>query len=83
MALSWNSYNLFRLIPWHSQGTLINCLGWYCGTLRELLLFVMADTVALSGYSNELFRLVLWHSQGTPMTDKCRQLWDQLGMKII
>ena len=24
-------------------------------------------------------RLVLWHSQGTPMTDKCRQLWDQLG----
>ncbi|GFT99338.1 zinc finger SWIM domain-containing protein 5 [Nephila pilipes] len=24
-------------------------------------------------------RLVIWHSQGTPMTDKCRQLWDQLG----
>ena len=24
-------------------------------------------------------RLILWHSQGTPMTDKCRQLWDQLG----
>lgn len=24
-------------------------------------------------------RLVLWKSQGTPMTDKCRQLWDQLG----
>ena len=24
-------------------------------------------------------RLVLWHAQGTPMTDKCRQLWDQLG----
>ena len=24
-------------------------------------------------------RLTLWRSQGTPMTDKCRQLWDQLG----
>ncbi|XP_023225369.1 zinc finger SWIM domain-containing protein 4-like [Centruroides sculpturatus] len=24
-------------------------------------------------------RLVIWLSQGTPMTDKCRQLWDQLG----
>lgn len=25
-------------------------------------------------------RLVLWKSHGTPMTEKCRQLWDQLGM---
>ncbi len=24
-------------------------------------------------------RLLLWTAQGTPMTDKCRQLWDQLG----
>jgi hypothetical protein len=24
-------------------------------------------------------RLILWKTQGTPMTDKCRQLWDQLG----
>ncbi|XP_077981379.1 zinc finger SWIM domain-containing protein 5-like [Glandiceps talaboti] len=24
-------------------------------------------------------RLLLWKQQGTPMTDKCRQLWDQLG----
>ncbi|CAG2175800.1 unnamed protein product, partial [Oppiella nova] len=24
-------------------------------------------------------RLPIWRSQGTPMTDKCRQLWDQLG----
>lgn len=24
-------------------------------------------------------RLLLWKTQGTPMTDKCRQLWDQLG----
>ena len=28
-------------------------------------------------------RLLLWRSQGTPMTDKCRQLWDQLGTNII
>lgn len=25
-------------------------------------------------------RLVLWKSNGTPMNEKCRQLWDQLGM---
>ena len=24
-------------------------------------------------------RLQMWKNQGTPMTDKCRQLWDQLG----
>lgn len=24
-------------------------------------------------------RLLLWKSQGTAITDKCRQLWDQLG----
>ena len=28
-------------------------------------------------------RLILWRSQGTPMTDKCRQLWDQLGKKAL
>lgn len=28
-------------------------------------------------------RLVLWKSQGTPMTDKCRQLWDQLGTERL
>ena len=25
-------------------------------------------------------RLVVWKMQGTPMTDKCRQLWDELGI---
>ena len=24
-------------------------------------------------------RLLVWKQQGTPMTDKCRQLWDELG----
>lgn len=27
-------------------------------------------------------RLLLWKTQGTPMTDKCRQLWDQLGTLV-
>ena len=27
-------------------------------------------------------RLGVWRSQGTPMTDKCRQLWDELGMLV-
>lgn len=27
-------------------------------------------------------RLSLWRQQGTGMTDKCRQLWDELGKKI-
>ena len=28
-------------------------------------------------------RLLLWKSQGTPMTDKCRQLWNQLGALLV
>lgn len=28
-------------------------------------------------------RLQMWRNQGTPMTDKCRQLWDQLGKYIF
>jgi len=28
-------------------------------------------------------RLILWKTQGTPMTDKCRQLWDQLGEFVL
>lgn len=28
-------------------------------------------------------RLQMWRNQGTPMTDKCRQLWDQLGKVSI
>ena len=27
-------------------------------------------------------RLLLWKSQGTPMTDKCRNLWDELGQTL-
>lgn len=27
-------------------------------------------------------RLVVWRTQGTLMNDKCRQLWDELGIKI-
>ena len=26
-------------------------------------------------------RLSLWRQQGTGMTDKCRQLWDELGKR--
>jgi hypothetical protein len=28
-------------------------------------------------------RLFQWKTQGTPMTDKCRQLWDQLGLYLF
>lgn len=27
-------------------------------------------------------RLLLWRQQGTGMTDKCRQLWDELGKDV-
>lgn len=27
-------------------------------------------------------RLALWRQQGTGMTDKCRQLWDELGKNL-
>lgn len=28
-------------------------------------------------------RLVVWKVQGTPMSDKCRQLWDELGKLVF
>lgn len=28
-------------------------------------------------------RLTLWRQQGTSMTDKCRQLWDELGKSHV
>lgn len=28
-------------------------------------------------------RLQIWKSQGQPMTDNCRQLWDELGILIF
>lgn len=27
-------------------------------------------------------RLVVWKSQRQPMSDKCRQLWDELGIHL-
>ena len=28
-------------------------------------------------------RLHVWQTQATPMTDKCRQLWDELGIEYF
>ena len=28
-------------------------------------------------------RLSVWRVQGTPLTDKCRQLWDELGKVLL
>ena len=51
--------------------------------VREMLRAQDSNGSRMLGLMTEQFladpRLILWHSQGTPMTDKCRQLWDQLG----
>ena len=28
-------------------------------------------------------RLTVWRAQGTPLTDKCRQFWDELGRGLL
>lgn len=28
-------------------------------------------------------RLSVWRAQGTPLTDKCRQFWDELGQVLF
>ena len=52
--------------------------------VRELLRVNDANGVRLLAIITDQFvadpKLVIWKAQETPMTDKCRHLWDQLGM---
>jgi hypothetical protein len=53
------------------------------GKVREMLRAQDSNGARMLTLITEQFlhdpRLVLWKSHGTPMTEKCRQLWDQLG----
>ncbi|XP_052869803.1 uncharacterized protein LOC128275366 [Anopheles cruzii] len=53
------------------------------GKVREMLRAQDSNGARMLTLITEQFlsdpRLVLWKNHGTPMTDKCRQLWDQLG----
>ena len=52
--------------------------------VRELLRVNDANGVRLLAIITDQFvadpKLVIWKAQETPMTDKCRYLWDQLGI---
>jgi hypothetical protein len=55
--------------------------------VRELLRVNDANGVRLLAIITDQFvddpKLVIWKAQETPMTDKCRYLWDQLGMQSM
>lgn len=55
----------------------------FCLQVREMLRARDSNGPRMLTLITEQFlsdpRLILWKSQNTPMTDKCRQLWDQLG----
>ncbi|GJQ79140.1 hypothetical protein Trydic_g5393 [Trypoxylus dichotomus] len=69
-----------------SQGTYYNAnkqLNSLFSKVREMLRAQDSNGARMLTLITEQFlsdpRLQLWKNQGTPMTDKCRQLWDQLG----
>lgn len=71
-----------------SQGGYYNAtkqLSSMFAKVREMLKVRDSNGVRMLTLMTEQFladpRLILWRSQGTPMTDKCRQLWDQLGKR--
>lgn len=54
-----------------------------CPQVREMLRMRDSNGARMLTLITEQFmadpRLALWRQQGTGMTDKCRQLWDELG----
>ncbi|XP_047000533.1 zinc finger SWIM domain-containing protein 5-like [Schistocerca americana] len=69
-----------------SQGSYYNAnkqLNSLFAKVREMLRARDSNGARMLTLITEQFlsdpRLMLWKTQGTPMTDKCRQLWDQLG----
>ncbi|XP_068083450.1 zinc finger SWIM domain-containing protein 5 [Anabrus simplex] len=69
-----------------SQGSYYNAnkqLNSLFAKVREMLRAQDSNGARMLTLITEQFlsdpRLILWKTQGTPMTDKCRQLWDQLG----
>lgn len=56
-----------------------------CAQVREMLRMRDSNGARMLTLITEQFmadpRLLLWRQQGTGMTDKCRQLWDELGEK--
>lgn len=57
-----------------------------CLQVREMLRMRDSNGARMLTLITEQFmadpRLSLWRQQGTGMTDKCRQLWDELGKNL-
>ncbi|KAL3868641.1 hypothetical protein ACJMK2_041424 [Sinanodonta woodiana] len=69
-----------------SQGSYLNStnqLNCMFAKVREMLQAKDSNGARMLRLITEQFladpRLAVWRTQGTPMTDKCRQLWDELG----
>lgn len=68
--------------------TLSECVFLHvCVQVREMLRMRDSNGARMLTLITEQFmadpRLSLWRQQGTGMTDKCRQLWDELGESSI
>lgn len=65
---------------YYTSNKQLNCLF---GKVREMLRAQDSNGARMLTLITEQFlndpRLELWKNHGTPMTEKCRQLWDQLG----
>ncbi|XP_069127958.1 zinc finger SWIM domain-containing protein 5-like [Argopecten irradians] len=63
--------------------TVSNQLTFMFAKVREMLRARDSNGARMLTLITEQFladpRLLVWKSQGQPMTDKCRQLWDELG----
>ena len=72
-----------RSLQLHLPNTVHTFHRHLSGQVREMLRAQDSNGSRMLALMTEQFlvdpRLLLWRSQGTPMTDKCRQLWDQLG----
>ncbi|XP_033124890.1 zinc finger SWIM domain-containing protein 5-like, partial [Anneissia japonica] len=73
--------NLLQQGGYYDSGKQLNSLF---AKVREMLRVRDSNGARMLTLITEQFmadpRLPLWRHQGTPMTDKHRQLWDQLGM---
>lgn len=81
------SINHLTLLPFLLSYPFILCthhlLPFLTCQVREMLRMRDSNGARMLTLITEQFmadpRLTLWRQQGTSMTDKCRQLWDELG----
>ena len=74
---------VFKVLLPDSDTALNELHALYLLQVREMLHARDSNSVRMLTLVTEQFltdsRLSLWRTQGIPVTDKCRQLWDEIG----